>query len=679
MRKLFTIITGIFLLNVSISGQVFITELADPNNNAGVRYIELYNAGASAVDFTEGSNWRIDKYTNASATVSQTLNLSGIIPAGGFYIIATGTDDGDFFSVYGVNANQFDGADNDVAGSNGDDNLELYDGTGTLIDQFGVPGEDGSGTAHEFEDGRAERVATVTSGNSTWDTAEWNIDNDSGGGEGPQDAPADFDPGAWIGAASTIDPEPTNHATGFTATSNGHNQIDLSWTDATGAQLPAGYLIKGSDVSFAAITAPVDGTPEADAGLIKNVAQGVQAATITGLTETTQYFFKIFPYTNSGATIDYKTDGTVPQDDATTDAAPSLPNAWINEFHYDDVGADSDEFVEIIIEDGSAYTLSDFQVNLYNGNGGVSYNSRTLDTYTVGDIINESGKTFNLYSFNYTSENGIQNGAPDGLALSYQGTLIQFLSYEGTFAATDGPANGVMSTDIGISESGTSEGSSLGLEGNGTQYSDFTWVAFDASATPGSQNGNQALPVELTSFSASVIKNSVKLVWNTATEINNYGFEIQRSADKEVWSNVGFINGSGTTNAPKEYSYVDSKLSNSSSYYYRLKQVDNDGSYEYSKTIEVVLGTPTEYELGQNYPNPFNPSTLISFTLPEAGYTSLIVYNSLGQEVAELVNNQLEAGSHQYNFDAKNLTSGIYFYKLESENFVQVRKMMLLK
>lgn len=186
---------GIGVLNA----QVFITELADPNNNADVRYIELFNAGSSAVDFTEGTGWRIDKYTNASATVSQTLSLTGSIPAGGYYIIATGTDDGDFFTVYGVNADQFDGTVNDVAGSNGDDNLELYNGSDVLIDQFGVPGEDGTGTAHEFEDGRAERKATVTSGNTTWDVAEWDVDNDSGGGDGTQDAPDAFDPGAWIG------------------------------------------------------------------------------------------------------------------------------------------------------------------------------------------------------------------------------------------------------------------------------------------------------------------------------------------------------------------------------------------------------------------------------------------------------------------------------------------------
>jgi len=199
MSKIFKLFTALILfagLNM-VNAQVFITEITDPNNNAGGRYIELYNAGASEVDFTEGSNWRIDKYTNASATVSQTLNLTGTIPAGGFYIIATGVIDTDFLTLYGVDADQFDGADNNVAGSNGDDNLELYDGTGTLVDQFGVPGVDGTGTNHEFEDGRAERVATVTSGNPVWDVAEWNIDSDAPTGDGPQDAPGGFDPRVW--------------------------------------------------------------------------------------------------------------------------------------------------------------------------------------------------------------------------------------------------------------------------------------------------------------------------------------------------------------------------------------------------------------------------------------------------------------------------------------------------
>ena len=203
MKKLYILIFTILISSLSF-GQVFITELADPNNDATARYIELYNAGASPVVFTEGSGWRIDKYTNASATVSQTLALTGTIPAGGFYIIAAGAASTVVFNTWGVTPDQWDGATDNVAGSNGDDNLELYDGTNTLVDQFGVPGEDGTGTCHEFEDGRAERKTSVTTGSATWNEAEWNIWADSATSgsctsyvEAAQDAPGNFDPGAW--------------------------------------------------------------------------------------------------------------------------------------------------------------------------------------------------------------------------------------------------------------------------------------------------------------------------------------------------------------------------------------------------------------------------------------------------------------------------------------------------
>lgn len=210
MKKLYFLLLTVLMTATSF-GQVFITELADPNDNANVRYIELYNAGASSVDL---STWRIDKYTNASATVSQTLTLTGTIPAGGFYIIATGAMNSNFFDAFGVTPDQWDGAIDNVAGSNGDDNLELYDGTNTLIDQFGVPGEDGTGTNHEFEDGRAERNASVTSGNPVWDINEWTIDSDAGTGDGPQNVADSFDPGSWIGTATgpvvTIDSDITD-------------------------------------------------------------------------------------------------------------------------------------------------------------------------------------------------------------------------------------------------------------------------------------------------------------------------------------------------------------------------------------------------------------------------------------------------------------------------------------
>jgi hypothetical protein len=164
------------------------------------------------------------------------------------------------------------------------------------------------------------------------------------------------------------------------------------------------------------------------------------------------------------------------------------PNAWINEIHYDNDGTDNGEFIEIVIEDASSYTLSDFQVDLYNGSDGTSYNSETVNNFTEGTTVGN-------YTIYYWEVSGIQNGAPDGMALSYNGTLIsgQFLSYEGTFTATNGPANGYTSTDIGVSEtSSTPLGESLQLSGTGTQYSDFTWQG-PATDTKGNVNNNQTI------------------------------------------------------------------------------------------------------------------------------------------------------------------------------------------
>ncbi|MBC8319447.1 MAG: choice-of-anchor J domain-containing protein [Bacteroidetes bacterium] len=163
-------------------------------------------------------------------------------------------------------------------------------------------------------------------------------------------------------------------------------------------------------------------------------------------------------------------------------------NTWINELHYDNAGADVGEFLEIVIENPGSYALSDFAVYLYNGNNGGVYDSQTVDNFTVGATVDN----FTIYYWYPTS---IQNGAPDGLALVYQGTLItgQFLSYEGVFAATDGPAIGVISTDIGVLEEGTTPiGESLQLTGSGTSYPDFAWQP-PASETPGLENNGQSL------------------------------------------------------------------------------------------------------------------------------------------------------------------------------------------
>ncbi len=208
--------------------------------------------------------------------------------------------------------------------------------------------------------------------------------------------------------------------------------------------------------------------------------------------------------------------------------------------------------------------------------------------------------------------------------------------------------------------------------------------------SPGALGTEAALPVELTSFSASSQNNSVILSWETATEVNNYGFEVERQIltrqpDNSNWSKVGFIEGNGNSSSPKQYSHVDNNL-NSGSYSYRLKQIDFDGMFEFSKVISVQINSPVKYELSQNFPNPFNPSTVIEYSIPNNDYVSLKVYDILGNEVANLVNENKEAGTYKVNFDASNLpgansslTSGIYFYSIKTSSFNQVRKMMLVK
>ena len=201
---------------------------------------------------------------------------------------------------------------------------------------------------------------------------------------------------------------------------------------------------------------------------------------------------------------------------------------------------------------------------------------------------------------------------------------------------------------------------------------------------------NTPLPVELSSFSASVIGSSVKLNWRTETEQNNYGFEVERTSPHPSpsegeggeagrgWKKIGFVEGYGNSYSPKSYSFNDNSIS-SGKLSYRLKQIDNDGSFSYSKTIDVDLGAPKKFELTQNFPNPFNPNTAIRFSLPETGNVKLTVFNMLGQEVAVLVNGMIESGTHIINFDAAELNSGIYIYRIESGSFNEVRKMTLIK
>ncbi len=199
----------------------------------------------------------------------------------------------------------------------------------------------------------------------------------------------------------------------------------------------------------------------------------------------------------------------------------------------------------------------------------------------------------------------------------------------------------------------------------------------------GSLNTAVELPVELSAFSAKVLNSKVEIQWETVTEKNNYGFDIERmtagkAQEDNTWEKIGFIAGNGNSNSVKVYSFTD-KSPLCGKVKYRLKQIDFDGQYEYSKEIEVDYKVAEEYVLEQNYPNPFNPTTNISFSVSKDEFVSMKIYNTIGEEVANLVNQLVKAGQHEVTFNATNLPSGTYFCTMKAGKFIETTKLLLIK
>jgi hypothetical protein len=190
------------------------------------------------------------------------------------------------------------------------------------------------------------------------------------------------------------------------------------------------------------------------------------------------------------------------------------------------------------------------------------------------------------------------------------------------------------------------------------------------------------IPVELTSFNVNVNNSSVLLDWTTATEVNNKGFFVERKSGNDNFTSVAFMQGKGTTTEQQSYSYSDNNLA-SGKYFYRLKQVDLDGTSTISKIIEVDILQPMEFSLSQNFPNPFNPTTVISYSLPEKSEVTIRIYTSLGEYIGMIEQGTKEAGYYRMDFDGKQLTSGTYIYQLratsQNNTFTDTKKMLFIK
>lgn len=256
-----------------------------------------------------------------------------------------------------------------------------------------------------------------------------------------------------------------------------------------------------------------------------------------------------------------------------------------------------------------------------------------------------------------------------------------------------------LTADVASSASGTVQ--AVVVQNSNVTITNGTLTGTIANASL--SNNTVTLPVELAAFTASAGNHNVTLRWKTATEVNNYGFDVERllTADRdrkttlstntgiagsqtgeavERWTKIGFVAGSGNSNASRSYAFVDHENTAEGKYaFYRLKQIDNDGAFTYSPEIEGNTAVPTNFSVDQNFPNPFNPSTKISWRSPVGGRQVLTVYDALGKEVTTVMDEYRDAGTYEVDFDASALSGGIYFYKIVSGKNMEIRKMVLLK
>lgn len=341
-----------------------------------------------------------------------------------------------------------------------------------------------------------------------------------------------------------------------------------------------------------------------------------------------------------------------------------------------------------------------------NGAGG---NAGGLAGYSGGDITN-------CYSSCSVSGSAANLGGLIGTVGNYEvnfcysvGTVTGSVNVGGFVGITDeegGTINGncFWNTETaGVTGCGSDGSGGFGALGKTTSqmktvstYSgwDFTstWELIPGNYPRLKNVADPTLPVELSVFTAVQENNNILLNWETATEINNYGFEIERtelrnselrvlSSELKEYKKIGFVAGAGSSNSPKLYSFEDKTVA-PGKYLYRLKQIDNDGTFKYYQEVAAeVTSLPDKMVLEQNYPNPFNPSTLIKYQLPEASNVTLKVYDMLGKEVATLVNEFQQAGSYNSHFDIQSsgLASSIYIARLTAGKYIRNIKMSLLK
>ena len=510
---------------------------------------------------------------------------------------------------------------------------------------------------------------TSLSGGTTYYYKAWSLD-----------ASADYS-NAVSDDESTVKAEPTNHVASFSAVSN-HSSVTLTWSDNDGAVPADAFLIKASTTSLAAIADPVDATAASDdtdlsdgSGAV-NVPHGTETYNWAGLNPSTTYYFKIFPYTNSGSNIDYKSDGLVPSGSQSTSAPVIIiiSEMMINPDAVDDANGEWFEIynagTETVNIDG--WTISDDGSDSHTIDNGGTLNIAAGAFLVLGN--DTSSSTNGDYDCDYQYGNfSLANGG-DEIIIKDGSTLIDSVGYDD---GTNWPISaGASTVFVGESED---DNSLYGNWGVATQRQNRYRGDTGDKGSPGTNGNDQALPVTLGSFTARYSNGKIELTWITESETDNARFLVYR--DDEL---IASLQGAGTTSDPNEYHMTDPFVIPGVSYTYTLADISyaNIETIHTDRAITITAGEEgieTDFSIGSAFPNPFNPSTLIPINLAGNKYVNATLYDMTGRKIKTLLDQNMNAGSHELYIDGYDLATGVYIVRILVEDQLRVQKIALMK
>jgi len=516
--------------------------------------------------------------------------------------------------------------------------------------------------------------------------------------------------------------EPSDHVTMFACGSETVNSITVTWADAAKVT-PDGYIIKGSDVGYSSIADPVDGVTEAWSTLVHTVSQGTQTYTFTGLAENTTYYFKIFPYTNSGTNINYKTDGTVPQDDGTTLDNYNLDPGDIAVIGYE--GDSPDWFSIVLLVDIPEGTVVYFTDNGFNDSGALNATEGTIawtvpaGGLTAGSVVNFSGDTWSVDQGSVTVSGGFNLAAAGDQIIVYQGSSSS-PSFIYAISNMSWVTSGTITSNTTYLPTGLVDDLTafdFSTENDNGYYNvipfvgtpdellvsiadETNWELSDtvltAPTTWDFTLEEDVNPVELASFTATIsAQNYITLTWVTQTETGMRGYYIYRDTDNNFAGaqNVSPLIPSANSSQTQTYVFEDTDVFETGTYFYWLQTNDMDGTVAFHGPVSVfynALGDnptpeiPLVTELHAVYPNPFNPLAFIPFSLAQDSNVSFKIYNARGQIVKHFELGSKAAGNYRITWDGTDyhgdtLSNGVYQIVMTAGSQVYQTKTTLLK